>query len=69
MQLEVKEYTKPQAILFNYAELKQEIQQVADQYAEIAYTENQLKEAKADKARLTKFKKALNDERIRLERE
>jgi hypothetical protein len=35
----------------------------------MAYTEDQVKEAKNDRAKLNKLKKALNDERIRLEKE
>ena len=38
-------------------------------YTNLVYTDEQIKEAKTDKASLNKLKKALNDERIRLERE
>ena len=38
-------------------------------YETLVYTDDQIKEAKADKANLNRLKKALNDERIRRERE
>ena len=69
MELAVKKIQIPERIEFNYKELKNEIINLTGKYAGIAYTEDQIKEAKADKAKLSKLKKAMNDERIRLERE
>ena len=69
MELAVKKIQIPERIEFNYEELKNEIVSLAGKYTGIAYTEDQIKEAKADKAKLTKLKKAMNDERIRLERD
>lgn len=69
MELAVKKIQIPERIEFNYEELKNEIINLTGKYAGIAYTEDQIKEAKADKAKLSKLKKAMNDERIRLERE
>ena len=65
----MNEYQLPEKILFNYEELKQELTEKVNMYASIVYTDDQIKEAKADKANLNKLKKALNDERIRRERE
>lgn len=59
----------PEQIEFNYQELKNEISAKASEYANIVYTDDTIKEAKADKAALNKLKKALNDERIRQEKE
>ena len=69
MELAVKKIQIPERIEFNYEELKNEIINLTGKYTGIAYTEDQIKEAKADKAKLSKLKKAMNDERIRLERE
>ena len=69
MKLDIKPYNPVEQILFNYEELKTEIQAKAETYKTLVYTDENIKEAKADKAALNKLKKALNDERIRLERE
>lgn len=69
MELKVNEITIPEAIHFNYEELKQELTEKVSMYETMVYTDDQIKEAKADKANLNKLKKALNDERIRRERE
>lgn len=69
MELKVREITIPEKILFNYEELKQEIQEKVQQYTNLVYTGEQIKDAKTDRSNLNKLKKALNDERIRLERE
>lgn len=69
MELRVNETQLPQPITFNYEELKAAIAEKAEQYATIVYTDDTIKEAKADKASLNKLRKALNDERIRREKE
>lgn len=69
MELKIEQYTPATAIQFNYAELKQELQEKADMYASIVYTAETVKDAKADRAKLKSLQKTLNDERIRRERE
>ena len=69
MELKVNETKLPQPITFNYEELKTAIAEKAEIYAHVVYTDETIKEAKADKASLNKLKKTLNDERIRRERE
>lgn len=69
MELRVNEVQLPEKILFNYEELKQELIEKVSMYETMVYTDEQIKEAKADKANLNKLKKALNDERIRREKE
>jgi Amt family ammonium transporter len=61
MELRVNEVQLPAPITFNYEELKQEIVSLAEQYRGMVYTDEQIDIAKADKARLNKLKKALND--------
>jgi len=69
MELKVNEVQLPEQITFNYEELKQEIAEKTSMYETLVYTDEQIKEAKADKANLNRLKKALNDERIRREKE
>lgn len=69
MELKVNDYQLPGQILFNYEELKTALTEKVHFYETVVYTEGQVKEAKADRAQLNRLKKALNDERIRLERE
>lgn len=69
MEMNVQEFTLPEVIQFNYEELKAMIQERCDFYESAVYTEAEIKNAKADKAMLNKLKKALNDERIKRERE
>lgn len=69
MELKINELVIPEKITFNYEELKTELTDKIKVYETIVYDDAQIKEAKADKANLNKLKKALNDERIRLERE
>lgn len=69
MQLIVQDYNMPEAIEFNYEEIKAELTTKLQDYKTLVYTESQIKEAKADRSTLNKLKKALNDERIRREKE
>ena len=69
MELIVEEYQLPQKISFNFEELKAELQAKTQHYETLVYTDDQIKEAKADRANLNRLKKALNDERIRREKE
>ena len=49
--------------------MKQQIQTRAADYASLVYTDDQIANAKKDRADLNRLKKALNDERIRQEKE
>ncbi len=69
MELKINEVTLPEQITFNYEELKHELQEKVSHYETLVYTDEQIQEAKKDKANLNKLKKALNDERIRREKE
>lgn len=69
MELKIKDYQLPSEILFNFEELKAELTEKVRVYETIVYTDDKIKEAEADKANLNKLKKALNDERIRREKE
>lgn len=69
MELKINEVALPAPITFNYEELKSELLRKVSIYETMVYTEDQVKEAKADRAALNRLKKALNDERIRQEKE
>ena len=69
MELKVNEYKLPETINFNFEELKTQIAAKTEQYTKIVYTEDNIKAAKEDRADLNRLKKALNDERLRRQRE
>lgn len=63
MELKIREVDFPKIIEFNFDELKEEITSKAALYKNMVYTEESIKEAKADKAQLNKFITALENER------
>lgn len=69
MELRMSEYQRPQSISFNYEELLKALTERAAMYETVVYSEDQIKAAKSDRASLNKLKAALNDERIRLEKD
>ena len=69
MELKIERVEIPEKIEFNYEELKQELSGKVKMYETLVYTDDQIKSAKADRANLNRLKKALNDERIRREKE
>lgn len=56
-------------ISFNYEELKAEIIKKSQEYKNAIYSANDIGAAKADRAKLNKLKTALNEERLKRERE
>lgn len=68
-ELKITQQAQPGIITFNYEELKNEITEKAKTYETLVYTDQTMNEAKQDKANLNKLKKALNDERIKREKE
>lgn len=69
MELKITELQLPGKISFNYEDLKQELTDKVKVYAAMVYSDDQIQAAKADRANLNRLKKALNDERIRQEKE
>lgn len=69
MELKIKACTFPEAIEFNFEELKQEITDRVKVYRELVYTEEQTDQAKTDLAQLRKFVKALSDGRIKVKKQ
>ena len=69
MELKVEQVAIPEKIAFNHEELKQELSDKVKMYETLVYTDDQIRSARADRADLNRLKKALNDERIRREKE
>ena len=69
MELNINEYQLPAEIKFNYEDIKQELIAKVGIYETMVYTDDQIANAKKDKATLNKLKKTLNDKRIELERD
>lgn len=69
MQFDLSPYVLPESIDFNYEQLKAELLKSTEDYKSLFYSESQMKQAKEDRAKLNKLKKALNDERIRIQKE
>lgn len=70
MELRIEPVTFPEAIRFNYEELKAEITSKVEMYKNLVYTgSDQIKDAKADRAALNKLIKAMSDERIRIKKD
>lgn len=68
MELIIKDMTLPEAIEFNFDEIKQELSEKVSQYQGLVYTDDQIKDAKKDVAELRKFAKVLSDERIAIKK-
>ena len=69
MELKMQEVQFPKVIEFNFEELKNEITDKAELYKNMVYTDDTIKEAKADKATLNKFIKVLEDKRKDVKKE
>lgn len=65
----LSEVVLPQTPVFNYEDLKAELEQKCEEYENLVYAEDQIKMAKEDKAKLNKLKAALNNERIQRQKE
>jgi hypothetical protein len=69
MDLKIEEYQLPAEIQFNFEEIKLEISEKLKKFENLVYTDDQVKDAKADRASLNKLKKALQDEKVRRKKE
>lgn len=69
MELRMNEYQLPEKVAFNYEELKAALLEEVSADKTTVITEDQIKFGKERKAKLNKLRKAMNDERIRLEKE
>ncbi len=70
MNFELKvQAPKNKPVVWNYEQLRADLTTALADYENRVYTEDTIDEAKADKAKLNKLKKAINDERIAREKE
>lgn len=69
MELRINEISIPEQITFNFEELKQELTEKVSKYETLQYGEDEVKEARKDRAALNKLKTAIKEERLRRERE
>jgi hypothetical protein len=69
MELRIVPYKIPEKIEFNYEEIIREIEPVVNEKASIYYSDEDIPVAKKDRAKFNTFKKAINDERIRMKKE
>ena len=70
MNFELKvQAPKNQPVVWNFDELKSNLETALADYQNRVYTEDTIDEAKTDRAKLNKLKKAINDERISREKE
>lgn len=60
---------KMEAIKFNYEELKGGLTASLKKYQNLVYTDDNIKEAKDDRATLNALKKSLNDEKVKIRKE
>lgn len=60
---------RPQAVSWNYSDLKNALTAKLTSYEGLVYSEDQIGEAKKDRSELNALKRQLNDERIRQEKE
>lgn len=69
MELRVEPFSFPEAINFNFEELKKELAEKVEFYKTLIYTDKDIKSAKTDVANLRKLIKAMSDERIRIKKQ
>ena len=69
MELRIEPVTFPEAIRFNYEEMKAEITSSTEMYKNLVYTDDQIDDAKKKRAELNKWIKVLTDERIKIKKE
>lgn len=69
MELKIEQKNLPEPITFNYEEMKAELIKQAHDYETAVYSEQQIKQAKEDRSKLNALKRALNEERLKRERE
>ena len=69
MDFEITKMDIPSIPEFNFEELKKDLQEKTTKYENIIYNDNEIAQAKKDRADLNKLKKAINDKRIAMEKE
>lgn len=68
MELQILEYQSPGKIKFNYDDLKTALVSEMEKRKDTVYTAEEIPAAKKDRADMNRLERALNEERIRLEK-
>lgn len=69
MDFQITKMQIPEIPEANFEELKKDLQEKVSKYENIIYNDNEIAQAKKDRADLNKLKKAINDKRIAMEKE
>ena len=69
MKFEILKMETPSVPEFNFEELKKDLQEKTTKYEKIIYNDDEISQAKKDRADLNKLKKAINDKRIAMEKD
>ena len=69
MELRIVPYQIPEKIEFNYEEIMQEMEPTVNEETSVFYSDEDIPKAKKQRAKFNTFKKAMNDERIRMKKE
>ena len=69
MELKINEIAIPEQITFNFEELKQELTEKVSKYETLVFSDEEIGQAKKERAALNKLKTAIKEERLRRERE
>lgn len=69
MDFQITKMQIPEIPEANFEELKNDLQEKVSKYENMIYNDNEIAQAKKDRADLNKLKKAINDKRIAMEKE
>ena len=69
MDFKLTSYEPGKAIDFNFDEIKTELVDKVEVYQHVIYMDDNIKDAKSDRAELNRMKKTLNDKRIEIQKE
>lgn len=69
MDFQITKMQIPEIPEANFEELKKDLQEKVSKYENMIYNDNEIAQAKKDRADLNKLKKAINDKRIAMEKE
>lgn len=69
MDFQITKMQIPEIPEANFGELKKDLQEKVSKYENMIYNDNEIAQAKKDRADLNKLKKAINDKRIAMEKE
>lgn len=69
MELRINPIALPEKVTFNDEEIETALSAKLEELRTVVYTDDQIKDAKAERAKWNALKKALNDEKIRVKKE